>query len=146
MKKVQTLPHSGNEVKFKNIEDVLKYTESLKLEGDVHVEALFNVIKQGQVELVKMLLAYNRVNIHTSNDYALRCAVNNGNTEIVKLLLEHGADIHANNDEALRKAVTNKNTDMVKLLISRGANTLSLTKEQHKSMQALLPSLPEVVI
>jgi ankyrin repeat protein len=49
-------------------------------------------------------------------DYALKWASINGHTEIVKLLLEHGADVHAENDWALRWAYYYGHTEIVKLL------------------------------
>jgi ankyrin repeat protein len=39
-----------------------------------------------------------------------------GHTEVVKLLLENGVDVHAENDKALRWATRKGNTKVVKLL------------------------------
>ncbi len=55
-------------------------------------------------------------NIHFSNDKALRWASGCGHVKIVKLLLDAGADVHAYNDEALLWASENKYTEVVKLL------------------------------
>lgn len=41
-----------------------------------------------------------------------------GYTEIVKLLLENGADVHADNDYALEWSSSNGHTEVVKLLKS----------------------------
>ena len=46
---------------------------------------------------------------------ALRCAAENGHFEVVKLLVEKGADIHALNDYALRYAAENGHLEVVKL-------------------------------
>lgn len=45
-----------------------------------------------------------------------------GDVNRVRLLLDDGADIHYNNDRALRVAVSRKKLDVVKLLLERGAN------------------------
>jgi len=54
--------------------------------------------------------------VYTFDNYALRWASNNGHTEVVKLLLNAGADVHAKDDEALRWASENRHTEVIKLL------------------------------
>jgi ankyrin repeat protein len=61
-------------------------------------------------------------NIHAWNDLALKWAAKYGHTETVRLLLDRGADIHAYHDEALKWAATHGYTKTVKLLLDRGAN------------------------
>jgi len=51
------------------------------------------------------LLIESGANIHADNDYAVRWAAKNGHSEIVKLLIESGANIHTKNDYAVRRAV-----------------------------------------
>ena len=53
---------------------------------------------------------------------ALNYASYYGNIEIVKYLLEQGADIHAENDEALKLAAESGNLEIVKYLVENGAN------------------------
>jgi hypothetical protein len=55
----------------------------------------------GYLETVKFLVIRKRVDIHTGNERALRCASENGHLDVVKFLISQGADVHANNDEAL---------------------------------------------
>ena len=50
------------------------------------------------------------------DDYALRSASGNGHPEVVRLLLEHGADVHAGDDYALRLASRNGHPEVVRLL------------------------------
>jgi len=62
-----------------------------------------------------------------ANDYvyknvALRGAAGKGHLEIVKYLVEQRADIHAVNDYALRWAAFNGNLEVVKYLIEQGAD------------------------
>jgi len=67
-------------------------------------------------------------NVHVNNEQPLRWTSTGGYTEIVKLLLDHGADVHANNDYSLRWASIHGHTDVVKLLIDAGANESVLKK------------------
>ena len=46
----------------------------------------------------------------------------NGNTEMVKLLVDNGADINISNGVCLQRAVDSKNAELVKLLIDLGAD------------------------
>lgn len=58
----------------------------------------------------------------------LRCAAENGHLEIVKLLLEAGADVHAEDNYALRWAATNGHTEIVRLLLEAGADVHAQNK------------------
>jgi len=53
----------------------------------------------------------------SSLDEFLRKAAKYGHTEVVKLLLEQGADVHADNDWALVWAADNGHKEVVKLLL-----------------------------
>ena len=48
-------------------------------------------------------------------------ASKNEHLEVVKLLIEHGADVTADNNYAIRWASKNKHLEVVKLLIENGA-------------------------
>ena len=61
-------------------------------------------------------------NIHAQCDYVLRTYAERGNLEAVKYLVEHGADIHADNDFALRYASRNGYFEVVKYLVEQGAD------------------------
>ena len=60
--------------------------------------------------------------VHAADDFALRWASKNGHTEAAKVLLEAGADVHMWNDEALRWAARNGHTEVVRLLLDAGAD------------------------
>ena len=45
-------------------------------------------------------------NIHANNDYAIRWASENGHLEVVRYLVEKGANIHANNDYAIQMGIS----------------------------------------
>jgi len=71
---------------------------------------------------VVKFLVENGANIHANNDLALCWAAENGYLEIVKYLVENGANIHANNDCALRWAAYKGHLEVVKYLIENGAD------------------------
>lgn len=104
--------------------------------------------KDGYIEIVEILII-NGANIHSEDDQALKWAANNnrldvvkllinygsnindgsflivpsmkGYFEIVKILIENGANIHYNNDTALKIASLYGHLKIVKLLIENGA-------------------------
>jgi ankyrin repeat protein len=50
------------------------------------------------------------------NNYALRYSAENGHLDIVKYLIEHGADKHADDDHAFRYSEKNGHEDVAKYL------------------------------
>ena len=80
------------------------------------------------IDLIKKLIENSsNVNLkqHNNSSFnsALNAAVANNNREIVKLLLDKGANPNFNNDEALRTAlIKNQNIKIADLLIDRGAD------------------------
>jgi hypothetical protein len=71
---------------------------------------------------------------NAENNFALFCASVNGHTEIVKLLLEAGADVHAVHNQALRWASHRGQTEIVKLL---RAARLFLPRQSPEQRQGL---------
>ena len=71
-------------------------------------------------------LVENGADIHAWEDYALRCACSYGQLDMVKYLIEKGANIHAYNDEALRYATGNGYLEIVEYLIEKGVKPQKL--------------------
>jgi hypothetical protein len=67
--------------------------------------------------------------IHVDNGYALRYASYYGHLEIVKYLVEQGADIHAMDDDALRWASYYGHLEVVKYLVEQGVDIHVLNDE-----------------
>ncbi|POM77349.1 Hypothetical protein PHPALM_5276, partial [Phytophthora palmivora] len=68
---------------------------------------------------------------------ALHYAACKGKTEVVSLLLQHGADVAASDNDGLtvlHDAVTSGNTKVVSLLLDKGANVHVLSKEGHNTL------------
>ncbi|MHA1887114.1 MAG: hypothetical protein ACTSX0_03755, partial [Promethearchaeota archaeon] len=56
------------------------------------------------------------------NDEAFRKSVQTGNLDIVKFLIENGADIHLDNDFAIRKSAELGNLELLEILIKQGTS------------------------
>lgn len=80
----------------------------------------------GEMEIIKMLLKYGQkvITLNGSVSDTLHRAVHKENTELLELLLEHGADIDHVSDglTPLLQAVFNGSKTMVQLLLDKGAD------------------------
>jgi ankyrin repeat protein len=97
--------------------------------------SFFIAAKSNQIEDVISFLEKDKkyAKISTvNNQTALHLAANNGNLELVKLLIEKGADVNAKtNDDAtpLHVAANNDNLELVKLLIENDADVNAKTNK-----------------
>lgn len=67
-------------------------------------------------------LVEDGADIHSDNDCALQLASEAGHLDVVKYLVENGADIHAENERALKMASEEGHIDVVKYLVEKGAD------------------------
>ncbi len=58
----------------------------------------------------------------SGSDWSLRIASERGHAEVVKMLLDAGADVHTYSDTALRWASERGHVEVVRTLLERGAN------------------------
>jgi ankyrin repeat protein len=101
---------------------------------------LHDAVQAGDVDTVKTLLASD-VDIDET-DYstgtALHVAVGQGSGNIVKLLIDHGADIEAkselNDARALHMATDFDELDIIRLLLDKGADIEARDGEQRTSL------------
>ncbi|XP_022786816.1 serine/threonine-protein phosphatase 6 regulatory ankyrin repeat subunit A-like isoform X3 [Stylophora pistillata] len=91
---------------------------------------MFQAIREGDVDALKELLEEQPAQLNDvkteEGDFALHVATRLKNTEIVELLMEHGASANIQNDGGqtpLHIAVSNEDEAMVNFLISRSAKT-----------------------
>ncbi len=90
------------------------------LEGHKTDEMITTMVYEGSVEGVSMMLSEG-VNIHPHHDDMI-VASEWGHLEVVKYLVEHGADVHAEDDAALELASMNGYLKIVEYLTEKGAN------------------------
>lgn len=73
----------------------------------------------GHMNIIKYLIEEKNADIHNTNDYPLRVAVEDANDiNIVKYLLDKGANIHVNNDELTKFKFRYRNKEMLDLLLN----------------------------
>src|SRR5690349_15370392 len=85
----------------------------------------------GMVDMVRVLIDTPGYDIHFEDDLALRSASYTGYTNIVKLLVEKGANVHASGNEALLYAAKRGDDKTVGYLLSKGAD-IDMMKRMHK--------------
>ena len=80
----------------------------------------------GYVDLVRYLLAVGaQIHVEGQGEPTLNCGTNSGNTEIVRMLLNTGADVNIRNDigeTPLHLAAGKDNLELVQLLVNCGAD------------------------
>jgi ankyrin repeat protein len=87
---------------------------------------LIKAIKSGNLGEVKLLLSSNIVG--DNKDEALITASSYDQVEIVKFLLDNGADVHYEEEQALRTAVLYNKLNAVKILLENGADITELVE------------------
>jgi len=88
----------------------------------VHGNALTCACTAGNRKLVDFLLLHSAANVHADSDQALRNAVKKGHTDIVALLIEHGANVRAQRHDFPKIASRNGYSDILTMLIQSGAD------------------------
>ncbi|XP_057331780.1 ankyrin-3-like [Microplitis mediator] len=117
----------------KNSEDfvklLLKYGADVNFKGQYNMTALYEAVRNSYFEITKLLLDNNAT---IGDQGLLHNAVLRGSTEIVRILLDRGANIHGINSygmSALHRVTyitewnkTKEGVEIAKLLLARGAN------------------------
>ncbi|KAI3652193.1 hypothetical protein MP228_003496 [Amoeboaphelidium protococcarum] len=83
-------------------------------------EALRSAVDNNDLEMVSLLVKLG-ADIHAQDDYALRASAERGQHFLVDWLCDKGADLRACDDYALRWSIRNGHTDVVRILLSHGA-------------------------
>ena len=86
------------------------------------LDNLFLQFSQNGDYEVVKLLLESGADVHALEDFSLRQSSRKGHLEVVKLLLEKGADVHALDDLSLITASNNGHTEVVRLLLENDAN------------------------
>ena len=100
--------------------------------GVLSAQDLFSAIERGSPQLVRQAIRKSGVDIDTPSSWGttplIYAAMMHDDPEIVRILLEAGADVNAVDSggyTALMEAVLNSNTPMVSLLLAHGADVHS---------------------
>lgn len=105
-------------------------------------KALSGASRNGHLDVVKLLLDHKA----NPDEYVLRNAIHQGHLPIISLLIDYKADIHAQNDKLLRDASEDNQTQVVKLLLERGANITMIRKFSLERMVRRHPLLAKLII
>lgn len=108
--------HSDKDSAYQRINLILKYH---KINAKNRRKVLDNASYRGYIETVQLLLAND---LHIDKSSSLCVAAENGNLEIVKLLLDAGTDVHSHQDYSIILSACNDHIEVVKLLIEYGAD------------------------
>lgn len=128
--------------KIKLIEFFIKDLRNFREYGD---RMLYYCAELGHLEILKLII--KKINVNVNNGQALYSAINNGDIEMVKLLIEHGAKINRNFSSAIRTAIAGDHLDIIKLLIENEVDihthsnvilTISLTYSKKEVIIYLL--------
>ena len=108
-------------------------------EGDMVARLLFSAVEKGDGAAVVLLLETGKVSTQVKNGEGrtpLSWAVKKGNENMVKLLLDKGADPNPGGEgrTPLSWAVEKGNENMVRLLLAKGAN---INAQDHHGVSAL---------
>lgn len=108
---------------IERIEYLLNNGEPLNYINEYIFNPLDCAIKYNNAFLVNFFIKKG-INIHVYNEYALHKACQYGYIDIVKLLIENGADIYKKNtfyNSSIDRAIDNEQDEVIKYLIDKGA-------------------------
>ena len=131
-------PDCGGGLFFSNAENILSFWRYGDLIAEVEVPDGTKIVQVGDKYKAHAIVLKNikpiwtvdtfkyfieeGINIHAYDDWALRCAAQNGYLEVVRYLIENGANIHAYDDCAFRYSSENGHLEVVQYLIDKGAD------------------------
>mmetsp|Transcript_27117 Transcript_27117/g.38869 ORF Transcript_27117/g.38869 Transcript_27117/m.38869 type:complete len:938 (-) Transcript_27117:892-3705(-) len=123
--------------------NVTKYFIELGVEINMHAQATPAYLEKYAKQIADGQIDTKDPNYepHVDGVTALTVATQKGHLEVVKLLLEHGADVQAKDDEdrtALLMAVTGNHGELATLLVSKGADPNTVYVDEEGASHNLL--------
>jgi hypothetical protein len=126
---VKILVKHGTEIDLESIKKSIIYNrleifkfliKNQKL--DINFSELMTIISYaGCLEMLKFLIEEYKVDITVEDNICVRVASQSNKLDVVKFLIEHGADVSACNSHSLHMASRYDNLEIVKLLLKHGA-------------------------
>ena len=113
--------------------DIVKFLVSKGVNAD---KALSCASDMDNVDIVEFLLKEGYVDPNAINGEALKRASYAGNLDIVKILIEYGADLNAYGEDALKKAASSGEYYVVKYLFKQ--NVISIQKDDECLLDYML--------
>jgi ankyrin repeat protein len=104
-----------------NKEAILFLIENDKIPKSLSLN-LFQFIAEKKYWDMFLILDYTKFDIHAGYDYAFRSCCSYGNMDIIKHLIQMGANIHADDDGALRSSSYSGKIEVIKFLVEMGAD------------------------
>ena len=96
---------------------------SFRFAGDCSIEAFRDACGLGQVEEVRLMLSScDNPRVLADDEHALVRACDGGHAEVLRLLIQHGADIHAGEELLLQEASSRGDVEITRVLLENGAN------------------------
>ncbi|HIZ06990.1 MAG TPA: ankyrin repeat domain-containing protein [Candidatus Eubacterium avistercoris] len=123
---------------LKTVEYLLKHGYQLSEGGWCGAQLMHVAIFEENEEMAELLLKYGLdPNGEYADDPAWIYACDQGNTEILDLLLEYGADLEQYGELAMRQAIDYCNPDVIELLTEKG---VKITEDLYQFSQDDIPS------
>jgi ankyrin repeat protein len=115
----------------KSVTDEIEFLEEITEENLFNIMGKYNCdnddfllfsIRKNYSLELVKFLVEKGANVQADDNYTLIYAFYNGNLEVIKFLVEKGANIQADDNYALRYASYNGNLEVVKYLVEKGAD------------------------
>jgi len=121
---VPKLSNTPKTFKYEYVQTLMSTDGAIKLFHDKKVELSRKLQLAANAGNVELLksLLDAGANIDANRGFALRVAVTNSDLEVAKTLLDAGADVHVDGDRPIAIAAAQGSIEMVKLLIDNGAD------------------------
>ncbi|KAF4345134.1 ankyrin repeat domain protein [Fusarium beomiforme] len=148
---LQTAQGGDGDEELRILEAMWEYSQG-NISPEALDESLYEATDFENQRTVELLLRYGANSNATGEVYgnAVTAAAFDGTVEIIKLLLDAGADVNSSDGWALQTAAAQGHVDVVNLLLERGANVNATTTHtnmlQCTALQAAVESGKEDIV
>lgn len=115
----------GIELSIESVEDDFYALESM----------LIYAVDNNYINIIKYVIANKYL---VDDQYILEISSKLNRTEIIKMLIDNGADVNFNGDCVLRNAILHNNVDLINYLIEHNADINKLNELHKRKLNILL--------